>query len=453
MNNEHEQIKERYGLIRGFGLLHATALNMSNMVGIGPFITIPLIIAAMGGPQCMLGWFLGAFLALCDGLVWSELAAAMPGAGGTFVYLREAFKRTRLGTLLPFLFIWQFIFSGPLELASGYIGISQYVGYFWRSMGPWHFRLVAVGAGVLAVVLLYRRITAIGRLTVVLWAGMLVTVTWIILSGLAHFDAKLAFDFPENAFTFSTGFAFGLGGAMLIAMYDFLGYYDICYVGGEVRNPERVIPRAIIYSVIAVALIYSVMNLCIIGVVPWREAMQSKFIVAEFMDKLYGGWAGSIVTILILWCAFASVFALSLGYSRIPYAAALDGYFFKPFARLHPTGKFPHVSLLVIGGLAILASLLELEAVISALLTARILVQFIGQIFAVHFIRKHRPDIQRPFKIWLYPLPSLVALVGWSYIFLTSGWAFILYGLLTLLGGIVAFWIWRRTSGLGSTAE
>lgn len=437
---------EKQGLVRGFGLLHATALNMSNMVGVGPFITIPLVIGAMGGPQCMLGWVLGTVLALCDGLVWSELAAAMPGSGGTFLYLRETFRRTRLGALLPFLFIWQFIFSGPLEIASGYIGFAQYVGYFWRSMGPWQARMVAVAAGLLVMLLLYRQITAIARLTVVLWAGMLVTVLWIVLSGFIHFDAKLAFDYPAGAFTFSTGFAMGLGGAMLIAMYDFLGYYDICYLGGEVRNPERTIPRAIIISVIAVALIYSVMNLCIMAVIPWREAMHSKFIVAEYMEKLYGGWAGGVVTVLILWCAFASVFALSLGYSRIPYAAALDGYFFKSFGRLHPKGQFPHISLLVIGGLSILAGMLELEWVVSALITARILVQFIGQIAAVHYLRTHRPDVMRPFRIWLYPVPSVIAFAGWIYVFATSGWTFILYGLLTLAAGIVAFQLWRRFS-------
>jgi amino acid transporter len=294
--------------------------------------------------------------------------------------------------------------------------------------------------------LLYRQITAIGRMTVVLWVGMLATVTWIIASGLMNFRPGLAFDFPSNAFSFSSGFALGLGGAMLIAMYCFLGYNDICYLAGEVRQPERVIPRAIIYSVIAVALIYSLMTLCVMAVIPWRQAMQSKFIVAQFMETLYGGWAGSAVTVMILWAAFASVFALLLGYSRIPYAAALDGYFFKPFARLHPKGGFPHISLLVVGGLAALASFLELEWVLAALLTARILVQFLGQILAVHFLRTRRPEVTRPFKMWLYPLPSLIALAGWSYIFLTSGWTFILYGLLTLAGGLLAFWIWRRTS-------
>ncbi len=432
--------------MRGFGLLQASALNMSNMVGVGPFITIPLIIASMGGPQCMLGWLLGAVLALCDGLVWSELAAAMPGTGGTYLYLSEAFRKTSLGGILPFLFIWQFIFSGPLEIASGYIGFAQYVGYFWHGMGPAQTRMVCAAVGVAVIVLLYRGVTAVGRLTVVLWVGMLVTVFGIIVTGLMNFRAGVAFDFPPNAFTFSTGFVTGLGSAMLIAMYDFMGYYSICYVGGEVRNPARVIPRSIVYSVLAVAGIYTLMNLSIIGVIPWREAVQSKFIAAQFIEKLYGARAATAVTVLVLWTAFASVFALLLGYSRIPYAAAVNGHFFPVFGRLHPTGRFPHISLLVIGVLSIGAAFWNLDTVISALLTSRILIQFIGQIFALRYLRTHRQDIVRPFRMWLYPIPAIVALLGWIYIFVTSGWVFVGFGLLTLAFGIVAYAIWKRVA-------
>jgi APA family basic amino acid/polyamine antiporter len=417
---------------------------MSNMVGVGPFITIPLIIAAMGGPQCMLGWLLGAVLALCDGLVWSELAAAMPGTGGTYLYLSEAFRKTRLGGILPFLFIWQFIFSGPLEIASGYIGFAQYVGYFWHGMGPAQTRMVCAAVGAAVIVLLYRGVTAVGRLTVVLWVGMLVTVFAIIAAGLMNFRAGVAFDFPPNAFTFSTGFVTGLGSAMLIAMYDFMGYFSICYVGGEVRNPARVIPRSIVYSVLAVAGIYTLMNLSIIGVIPWREAMQSKFIAAQFIEKLYGARAAAAVTVLVLWTAFASVFALLLGYSRIPYAAAVNGHFFQVFGRLHPTGRFPHVSLLVIGALSIGAAFWNLDTVISALLTSRILIQFIGQIFALRYLRNHRQDIVRPFRMWLYPIPAIIALLGWVYIFVTSGWVFAGFGMLTLACGIAAYGIWKR---------
>jgi basic amino acid/polyamine antiporter, APA family len=430
---------ESHGLVRGIGLLQATALNMSNMVGVGIFVTIPLIIAAMGGPQCMLGWVMGAILALCDGLVWSELAAAMPGTGGTYLYLREAFQKTRVGEILPFLFIWQFIFSGPLEIASGYIGFAQYVGYFWHDMGVTGTRLVSVAVGVLVIALLYRGITAIGKMAVVLCVGMLVTVLWVIVSGFLNFNSKLAFDFPPGAFTFSRGFLAGFGSAMLIAMYDLLGYYDICYVGGEVRNPARVIPRSIIYSVIGISSIYLLTTLSIISVIPWREAMHSKFIAAEFIEKLYGAKAAGLVTALVLWTAFASLFALLLGYSRIPYAAAINGHFFKSFARLHPKGKFPYVSLLVMGALSIVASLWSLDQVITALLTSRILVQFIAQIIALDFIRRRRPEISRPFRMWLYPIPSIIAFLGWMYIFATSGWIYVGFGLLTLAIGVVVF--------------
>jgi len=433
------------GLVRGFGPLEAVALNMSNMVGAGPFITIPLIIASMGGPQCMLGWILGAVLALADGLVWSELAAAMPGDGGTYLYLREAFRKTRLGGILPFLFIWQFILSGPLEIASGYIGFSQYVSYFWRGMTAAEARLVNVAVGLLVIALLYRRVTTVARITVALWAGVLVTILWILASGLMHFHARVAFDFPPGAFSFSTGFVSGLGSAMLVAMYDYMGYYDICYAGGEVRNPTRTIPRSILYSVVAVAAVYTLMNLSIIGVIPWREAMQSKFIASQFIETLYGPKAAAVVTGLVLWTAFASVFALLLGYSRIPYAAAADGHFFAVFARLHPSGKFPHVSLLTIGLLAIVVSFWSLDAVISALLTSRILVQFIAQIFALDQLRRHRPDVARPFRIWWYPAPSVTAFLGWSYIFLTAGWLFIAFGLLTTAAGAAAYIVWDRT--------
>jgi basic amino acid/polyamine antiporter, APA family len=432
-------ITEGNGLVRGIGLLQATALNMSNMVGVGIFVTIPLIIAAMGGPQCMLGWVMGAILALCDGLVWSELAAAMPGTGGTYLYLREAFQKTRVGEILPFLFIWQFIFSGPLEIASGYIGFAQYVGYFWHDMGVTGTRLVSVAVGVLVIALLYRGITAIGKMAVVLCVGMLVTVLWVIVSGFLNFNSKLAFDFPPGAFTFSRGFLAGFGSAMLIAMYDLLGYYDICYVGGEVRNPERVIPRSIIYSVVGIASIYLLTTLSIISVIPWREAMHSKFIAAEFIEKLYGTKAAGLVTALVLWTAFASLFALLLGYSRIPYAAAINGHFFKSFARLHPTGRFPYVSLLVMGALSIVASLWSLDQVITALLTSRILVQFIAQIIALDYIRRRRPEIPRPFRMWLYPIPSVIAFLGWMYIFATSGWIYVGFGLLTLAAGVIVF--------------
>lgn len=408
------------------------------MVGVGPFITIPLIIATMGGPQCMLGWVVGAIIALCDGLVWSELAAAIPGTGGTYVYLQRAFRGTALGGLLPFLFVWQFILSGPLEIASGYIGFAQYAGYFWQGMGVAGERAVSIAAGVVLTALLYRRIGDVGKLMVVLWAGMLITVVVVIGSGMTHFRPSVAFDFPPNAFSFSLGFATGLGSATLIAMYDFMGYYSVAFVAGEVREPARTIPRSIIVSVVCVAALYALTNLSIMSVVPWREAMQSKFIVADFMRRIYGEGMAKATTALVMWTALASVFALLLSYSRIAYAAAVEGDFFRVFARLHPTQRFPHISLLVIGTLSIVGAFFSLSDVISALLTSRILVQFMGQIAALHLLRK-RGDVAFPFRMRLYPIPSIIAFVGWSFVFATSGWRFVAIGVGTLVLGVVAY--------------
>jgi amino acid transporter len=312
---------------------------------------------------------------------------------------------------------------------------------------------VAAGVGLLNVVLLYRRIEAIGTLTVSLWLGTLLTTGAVIASGALHFDAARAFDFPPGAFDFSIGFLLGLGAASRVGIYDYLGYYDICYIGDEVKDPGRVIPRSILISIVAVAILYFAINLSIIGVVPWREFVpadahpESEFIVSTFMERLYGSQVATVFTFLILWTAFGSVFALLLGYSRIPYAAARDGYFFKIFGRLHPTKHFPYISLLVLGLISILCSLLPLGLVIDALITTRILVQFIGQVFAVMLLRATRPDLPRPFRMWLYPVPAIIALAGWTFLLLTSGWFLIALGLGTLALGIVCFLLWSWRSG------
>ena len=437
------------GLQRRFGLLQATALNMSNMIGIGPFITIPLLMTALGGPQALLGWLVALVIVIADGMVWAELGAMMPGSGGTYRYLREGFG-PKFGRLMAFLFIWQFILSGPLEIASGYIGFANYARYILPDLSRTGAIGLATLVGLVNIALLYRRIDSIGTLTVTLWVGTLLTTIAVILTGAFNFDPAVAFDFPEGAFEFSTGFLFGLGAASRVGIYDYLGYYNICYIGDEVRDPGRVIPRSILISVVSVAVIYIAINLSIIGVVPWREFVpntahpHSDFIVSIFMERIYGTNFATAFTLLVLWTAFGSVFALLLGYSRIPYAAAVDGTFFPIFAKVHPEKQFPHVSLLLIGGIAIAASTLSLGTVIDALITTRILIQFMGQIVAVALLRRDRPDLERPFRIWLYPLPNLVALAGWVFVFSTSGASTIMLGLGTLLLGIGAFVVWNR---------
>jgi len=431
------------GLIRRFGLLQATALNMSNMIGVGPFITIPTLMAAMGGPQAILGWIVALIIAVADGLVWSELGAAMPGSGGSYVYLRDSFGSRSFGRFMAFLFIWQFLLSGPLEIASGYIGFAQYVSYLWPGMTETHARLIKVAVGTLTIVLLYRRISAVGKITVALWIGTMLTVGVVVFSGPLHFNPKLAFDFPPNAFQFSFGFFMGLGAASRIGVYDYLGYYDICYIGDEVREPGRVIPRSILISLVAVAVIYLTMNLSIIGVVPWREVVKNPMpdppppIASMFIERIYGGSIANVFTVMVLWTAFACCFALLLGYSRIPYAAARDGNFFSIFGQIHPKKQFPHASLLFVGILSIVFTFLKLKTVIDALLTTRIVVQFIGQIAALHSLRRKRPEVIRPFQMWLYPLPLAIALFGWLFLLFTTDHKMLLYGAIVLVVGVI----------------
>jgi amino acid transporter len=446
---------ERPHLQRRLGLLQATALNMSNMVGVGPFITIPVLMGTIngGGPQAMLGWLVGLLIALPDGLVWAELGAAMPGSGGSYVYLREAYGREKWGRLMAFLFTWQLIFSGPLEIGSGFIGFKQYLHYFWPGAADaqlnHRLQLATVALGVLAIALLYRKISSIGKITVALWIGVLLTTGAVILGGIGHFKPKIAFDFPPHALAFSTGFIFGLGAAARIGIYDYLGYYDICYLGDEVKEPGKVIPRSILISLLAIAIIYVAMNLSIVGVMPWREFAvgtdaEPPPIASIFIQRIYGSKAAAAFTLMVLWTAFASIFALLLGYSRIPFAAAQDGFFFKVFGRLHPEKQFPHVSLLLIGGLSIACSFLSLDTVLNALVTMRILVQFIGQIGAVMRLRRIKAESERPFKMWMYPLPALVALLGWLFLFVTSGTALIFYSVLALAVGTASFLVWSR---------
>lgn len=435
------ETQQKSHLVRGLTLSGAVSLNMIDMIGVGPFITIPLIISAMGGPQAMLGWILGALIAMSDGLVWAELGSAIPGSGGTYKYLGELYGRDGLGRLMSFLFIWQLIFSAPLSVASGCIGLSEYSTYFFPSLNHIYFSVslplisglhatfnvygftfIALGACLLAVSLLYRRITIVNKLSKLILAVVVADVAWVIFAGVTHFNPAMAFDFPKDAFSLSPNFFLGLGSAMLLSIYDYLGYYNVCFLGDEVKNPAKTVPKAIVISIALVAVIYLVMNISIMGVIPWQELVkgahsaESHYVVSLMMQRVYGSWAGSIATLLIMWTAFGSVFSLLLGYSRVPYAAALDGNFFRVFGRIHKKGKFPHVSLLTLGFVGFLFCFLSLADVIAALVVIRIVIQFISQTIGLIIWRRQHPESPRPFRMWLYPLPAIISLFGFTFI-------------------------------------
>jgi amino acid transporter len=402
-------------LVRSMGLVQSSAVNMLNMIGIGPFITIGAILSAMGGPQAILGWLLGALFSVSDGMVYAELGAAMPGAGGAYIYFREAFNPRSWGRLFSFLFLWQTIFSAPLSISAACVGFAQYFRYAFPNLrvdaGP-----VAASVIVLVTFLLYRPIQAVGRLSVVLLVVVLAAMFWVIVSGLIHLNPQMALNLPPNALHLSKAFFYGLASATLIAMYNYGGYNNITYLGGEVRNPTRNIPRAIVVSVLVVAVLYLLMSIVIIGTIPWRDAAVSRAVISDFIARLYGARAASVMTALILAATLGGIFTMTLGFSRILYAAGAEGNFFEVFGRVHPRGHFPTVSLLAINLLALPLCWLSLEKLISALMIIQIIFQFIPQVIAVFAVRMFRREIELPFRMWLYPLPALVALLGWIYV-------------------------------------
>jgi fructoselysine transporter len=431
------------GLVRGLGLKEAVALNMIDMIGIGPFVVSPLVIRAMGGPQALLAWTAGAVLALLDGFVWSELGAALPRAGGSYVFLREAYGPQKWGRLMSFLFVWQTLIQAPLVIASGAIGFSQYATYL-HPFTAYQQKAISGAVVLLLVVLLYRRITTIGKISVLLWIGVIGTMIWLIGGGITHFNPALAFSFPPGAFHLSHLFFAGLGAAMVSTTYTYWGYYNICHLGGELREPEKNIPRGIFISIVGIAVLYLAMQTSILGVVPWQQAQNSPFLVSTFVETISGPFAARVATMLVLWIAFASIFAALLGYSRVPYAAALDGSFFSIFSRVHPQKKFPHVSLLFLGAVAFVSSLLfRLSTVIAAILATRLLVQFIGQAIGLILLHRRWPPERFPFKMWLYPLPAILTMCGWAALFWATGsarkWGLLLIGL-----GILAFLLRAR---------
>ena len=447
------------------GLLQAVSVNMAMMVGVGPFITMPLFVSKMGGPHALVAWLVGALVAVCDGMVWAELAGAFPGAGGTFHFYDAAYGRKPAGKLLKFLFVWQFLFSTPLELASGALGFALYLGYLVPGLDtavttwPWAIKLhhlVAVCVMVSVMLLAWRDVKAAGKLMVLLWLGMLVTVGLMIAgcasqanAGLIHTASSQFHDAIHQAGSGDFRLWLGVGGALAIAMYDFLGYYQICYMGEEVHQPGRTIPRSILISVLIIGTLYFSMNLSLFAVMPWQDVAKSEHIASDAFERLYGGWAGQAMTGLILWTSLAATYSAVLGYSRVPYAAARTGHFFRAFADLHPRHEFPYKSLLFLGLVGSLACLVNLEAVIAALLTSRIVIQFLGQIVTVFHIRRS-PELaaRMTFHMPLFPLPAVVAGLGWAAVFLTSDWPALIYGGLSLLLGLIAFRLWNARTAL-----
>ncbi|HXB07816.1 MAG TPA: APC family permease [Puia sp.] len=436
----------RQELKREISLLQATSINMIDMVGIGPFVSFYLVIQLVGSNLFIWAWVFGAVTAFIDGMIWSELGAAYPLAGGSYNFLKEAYGK-KGGPLMSFLFVWQTCLQSALVVASGAIGFAQYFNYL-VPLSKWEEKAVSGLVVVIVTVLLFRNVRTIGKMAVFLWAGVIIILLWIILSGFTHHQVAYS-PLPEKGQTmFSWSFMALIGHASVKTIYSYLGYYNVCHLGGEIRNPGRNIPRSIFISIICIALLYLAMNWSVVGVIPWQVAMNTKYTISIFMEKMYGVRTAQVATALVLWVAFASLFAVVLGYSRVPYAAAVDGNFFPWFARLHPRKNFPYISLLFVGGLGFICTLsLRLEQAINAILAMRILVQFVAQAIGVVLLRQRLGTQNLPFKMWLYPLPVVLSVCIWLFVWYSTGMAALL-GLFLSACGVIVFFIARGSWGM-----
>ena len=429
---------------RRLGLFHSTVLNMIDMVGIGPFITMPIVIGLMGG-MYIWAWVAGAVLSFVDAMIWSELGAAYPLAGGSYNFLKVAYGEKGPGKMMSFLYVWQTIIQAPLVAASAAIGFAQYFIYL-VPMEVWQQKMVSGSVIILVTILLYRNIESIGKIGVMLWVGVVATLGWIIFGGLSHGNFMQPIFQSANTFSINTIASFLFGQACVKTIYSYLGYYNVYHLGGEIKNPGKNIPRSMFISIFAIAILYLAMNISVTSVIPWQEikawqdAGTNNFVISTFIERLYGYTAAKVATVMILWVALASLFAVMLGYSRVPFAAAQDGAFFKIFARLHPTKNFPHVSLLVLAAFAFVFSLLfRMGDVISGILAMRIMVQFIGQGVGLMLLRKRKGITNLPFKMPLYPIPVVLAILMWMFVFYATGLAIILSFAVVLTSGVIVY--------------
>ncbi len=435
-------------LERKIGPVQATAINMTQMCGIGPFVTIPAMVATIGGPEAMFGWIIGAIVALADGLIWAELGAAMPGAGGTYIYLREAFQY-RTGRLMPFLFVWSAVLFIPLIMSTGIIGLVQYLGYLIpgvtdESGNSALGKVIGVGITLLIMVALFRKIGQIGKLTSVLFVVMLIAVLSTIVAAFTHFSGAQAFAFTPGAFGGHGTFWAGLGAGLIIAIYDYLGYNTTAYLGAEMRDPGRTIPRSIVFSILGIMSLYFLLQIGVLGAVPLDELKTATSVASTVLEQAWGSGTAQVITVLIVVAAIGSVFAGLLGGSRVPFEAARDKVFLPVFGVLHPKLNLPTAGVLTMGVITMIGSLFTLTNIINAAVATLVIIQSLAQVAAIVVLRRRQPNLVRPYRQWLYPLPTLIALIGWVYIYISASWLSIGLSVCWILLGAIAFLIYAK---------
>ncbi|MBV8074082.1 MAG: amino acid permease [Candidatus Eremiobacteraeota bacterium] len=428
------------------------------MIGIGPLITIPLVLSALHGPLSLVAWVLGAVVAACDGLVWAELGAALPRSGGLYAFFLHLFS-PKAGRLLAFLFVWQFVLTTPFLLASGYIGFSQYATYLAPQLrgNDLAQHLVAVAIGIVTIVLLARIITRVATIAVVLFVAATATLVLVTVAAWTRFDAHQAFAVDPGS-TALLPFVAGLGSGLIVTLYDYAGYSTVTTIGEEIAAAPRTIPRSILLAIALVAALYLALQTGVLGAIPWHELVggaagpseSARFVASSVVERAWGIGAAGVATVLILITAFASTFAILLSAARVPFAAARDGLFLAAFARLHPRDAYPTVSLFAIGTLALGACFLPLDQIIAVIGVGIVVFGGVGAFASV--VRLRRSDVPTPYRMPLFPLPALVALAAWLYVLATAGALAVGFTAVSIAAGIGVYYLAYARSRTAASA-
>ena len=421
------------------------------MIGIGPLITIPLVLRAMHGSLSLIAWVAGAVVAACDGLVWAELGAAVPASGGLYAFLLRLVGGEG-GRFCAFLYVWQFVLTTPFLLASGYIGFSQYAAYLWPALreNATDTHLLAVAVGLLTIVLLARVIHRVALISVALFTIATLTVVLIAAAAWSRFSFSMAFA-PEPSAGVPAALAAGFGTALIVTLYDYLGYNTVTSIGEEVIAPSRTMPRSIVLAIAVVAALYVVLQTGVLGTVPWRQALGAQFVASLVVERAWGVAAAGAITMLVLITAFASTFALLLAASRVPFAAARDGLFLAAFAHVHRRDAYPDVALFSIGALALVACFLPLDQIIAVIGVGIVVFGGVGALASMFLLR--RSSVAMPYRMPFFPLPPLVALAAWVYVVATAGPLANGFTLLSLLAGAGVYYYSRSKTRARAGSE
>eukprot|EP00397_Hematodinium_sp_SG-2012_P018544 GEMP01019002.1.p1 GENE.GEMP01019002.1~~GEMP01019002.1.p1 ORF type:complete len:668 (+),score=117.72 GEMP01019002.1:271-2274(+) len=414
--------------------MQALGLNTMHMFGTGPLITIPYCVASVDpiGPHAIWGYGIACVACLCDSLVWGEIGSMWPDSGGSYIYLRELFGAKTWGRLFAFMFVWQFLLSGPAEASSGFIAIAEYLAYFSPDTVSYGYRVV-ISLSLLMVCLgfLVRKITDIGKATIVLWIVTILAMVYTIMAGFTDWHVSNLRS-PSGAFSSGSKVLWNLAAGTRFGVYDMTGYYDINFMGSEVVNPKRTIPYSGIITCFVVGIIYILCYLAIIGSLPMDSIIHMYAedydgvpvgIMSVFTEWRFGSPAlAYVVTLVVCVTIFGSTFAMLIGFVFVPVAAARDGYFFSFFAPKDQGEGLPLVSLGVIITLTGICCFFSLDLVIDVMTTMLCLIMFCGQSMGLMYYRYTTPKEKIPdgWKMPFYPLPCIIQFTIFFFIFITS---------------------------------